>query len=302
MTTGSGTATATSSDAGTPGGSNGEPLPGCPATATAVAGERTQSLMVGGQNRTYLLHVPPGYTGTAPVPVVFDFHGLGGSGMQPRSSSGWAAVADREGFIMVYPNGSSNAWNVGRCCPPAADQGIDDVAFVRAILARLESEACVDAKRVYASGCSNGGGMSYKLACEAADVLAGVAPVDFDCVVGENNVPSCGGCNPARPITEVQFRATGDALVSYNGGPAPIPQGMDFPGAEQNFSDWGEINACTGTPVALAGSSVCQTFPACANGVETTLCTRQGGSHCGNYVALDIANVAWQQFQRSSLP
>src|SRR6185295_15745649 len=73
VTTGSGTATATSSDAGAPGGSNGQPLPTCPASATAVAGERTQSLMVGGQTRTYLLHVPPGYTGRAPVPVVFDF-------------------------------------------------------------------------------------------------------------------------------------------------------------------------------------------------------------------------------------
>ncbi|HTV23992.1 MAG TPA: PHB depolymerase family esterase [Polyangiaceae bacterium] len=257
--------------------------------------------MVSGQNRSYLLHVPPGYDGTTPVPVVFDFHGLGGSGNQQRNLSGWAAVADRERFIMVYPNGSSNAWNVGRCCPPAADQGVDDVAFVRAILDDLTRAACIDTKRVYASGCSNGGGMSYKLACEAADVIAGVAPVDFDCVVGEQNVPSCGGCNPSRPITEVQFRATGDTLVNYFGGPAPIPQGMDFPGAEQNFADWGEINSCTGDPTALAGNAACQTFPACAEGVQTTLCTRQGGSHCGNYQALDIANVAWAQFQNAAL-
>jgi polyhydroxybutyrate depolymerase len=257
---------------------------------------------VGGQTRSFLLHVPPNYTGATPVPVVFDFHGLGGNGMQQRNLSGWAAVADREGFIMVYPNGSSNAWNVGRCCPPAADQGVDDVAFVRAVIAQLQRDACIDSKRVYASGCSNGGGMSYKLACEAADAIAGIAPVDFDCVVGENNVPSCGGCNPGRAISAIQFRATGDALVAYEGGPAPIPQGMDLPGAEQNFSDWGEINSCTGTPQAVAGRAACQTFPACGGGVATTLCTRQGGSHCGNYQALDIANVAWEQLQRASLP
>lgn len=94
----------------------------CPTTATVVPGETTQTLTVGGQSRSYLLHVPPGYTGETPVPVVFDFHGLGGNGAQQRNLSGWAAVADREGFMMVYPNGSSNAWNVGRCCPPAADQ------------------------------------------------------------------------------------------------------------------------------------------------------------------------------------
>src|SRR6185503_16612365 len=84
----------------------------------------------------------------------------GGSGNQQRNLSGWAAVADREGFIMVYPNGSSNAWNVGRCCPPAADQGVDDVAFVRAVIERLKVDACIDEKRIFASGCSNGGGMS----------------------------------------------------------------------------------------------------------------------------------------------
>jgi len=278
------------------------PEQGCPATATAAAGETTQTLTVGGQTRSYVLHVPPGYTGDERVPVVFDFHGLGGNGSQQRNLSGWADVADREGFIMVYPNGSSNAWNVGRCCPPAADQGVDDVAFVRAVVERLKSEACIDSRRIYASGCSNGGGMSYKLACEAADLIAGVAPVDFDCVVGEQNVPSCGGCNPARPITEVQFRATGDTLVNYFGGPAPIPQGMDFPGAEQNFADWGEINQCTGEPTPLESNAACQTFPACAAGVQTTLCTRQGGSLCGNYQALDIANVAWAQFENAVLP
>jgi polyhydroxybutyrate depolymerase len=291
--------TSTPSDAGSASGPAPAP-PACPANPTLSAGETTQSLMLNGLNRSYLLHVPPGYTGTTPVPVVFDFHGLGGSGQQQRNLSGWAAVADREGFIMVYPNGSSNAWNVGRCCPPAADQGVDDVAFVRAMIERLKTAACIDTRRIYASGCSNGGGMSYKLACEAADVIAGIAPVDFDCVVGEQNVPSCGGCSPARPVTEIQFRATGDALVNYFGGPAPIPQGMDFPGAEQNLSDWGEINSCTGEPQAVAGNAACQAFPACAEGVQTMLCTRQGGSHCGNYTALNIANVAWEQFERSA--
>lgn len=300
--TGTSTANGAAGTGGAPPAPTSEAPPACPATATATPGERTESLMVDGQSRSYLLHVPPGYTGAAPVPVVFDFHGLGGNGMQQRNLSGWAAVADREGFLMVYPNGSSNAWNVGRCCPPAADQGVDDVAFVRAVIAQLQREACIDSKRIYASGCSNGGGMSYKLACDAADVIAGIAPVDFDCVVGENNVPSCGGCNPGRPISEIQFRATGDALVAYNGGPAPIPQGMDFPGAQQNFSDWGEINSCSGTPQAVPDRTACETFPSCGEGVATTLCTRQGGSHCGNYQALDIANTAWEQLQRASLP
>src|SRR5262249_18626001 len=136
----------------------------------------------------------------------------------------------------------------------------------------------------------------------AADVIAAVAPVDFDCVVGPMNDPSCGGCVPARPISETQFRATSDQAVAYNGGPAPIPQGMNFPGAKQNFADWTAINRCTDSAAPLANHPVCQTHEACAGGVQTTLCTQQGGSHCGNYQSLGIVNIAWEMFQKNALP
>lgn len=280
----------------------GAPTETCPPTASVGPGETNRSVTVGGTNRTYLLHVPPGYTGETPIPVVIDFHPLGGTGMQQRGLSGWGNLADSETFMVVWPDGIGNSWNVGRCCPPAFEQGVDDVAFVRAILAQLETDACIDSKRIYATGCSNGGGMSYKVACEAADVIAAVAPVDFDCVVGPENVPSCGGCNPARPISEIQFRATGDFAVNYNGGPAPIPQGMDFPGARRNFEDWGAINMCTGNPQTVAERPACETYPTCADGVQTTLCTQQGGSHCGNYNSLDIVSTAWEAFRQISLP
>jgi polyhydroxybutyrate depolymerase len=258
--------------------------------------------MVGTQMRTYVVRVPPGYTGEAPVPVVIDFHPLGGSGSSWKNSSGFGALADREGFIMVWPNGVGNSWNVGRCCPPAMDQDVDDVAFVRAIVEQLQIDACIDGKRVYATGCSNGGGMSYKVACETADIIAAVAPVDFDCVVGPSNDPSCGGCAPARPISATQFRATNDVAVAYEGGPAPIPRGMNFPGAEANFADWAEINECTGSPEMLAGHPACQTYTTCAAGAQTTLCTAEGGTHCGNYHSLGIADIAWELFQKASLP
>jgi polyhydroxybutyrate depolymerase len=197
---------------------------------------------------------------------------------------------------------------VGRCCSPASGwpnsraNDVDDVGFVRAIINQLKTDACIDSKRVYATGCSNGGGMSYKVACEAADVIAAVAPVDFDCVVGPDNMPSCGGCNPARPISETQFRATGDSAVNYNGGMAPIPPQMRFPGAKQNFSDWAGIDMCTGSPETLANHAACQTYTSCSGGSQVTLCTQQGGSHCGNYSTLGIVNIAWEMFQKSALP
>jgi polyhydroxybutyrate depolymerase len=297
--------------AGASGGTAGTTGAQCPSTATAVPGEATKSIMVGTLMRTYLLHIPSGYTGKTPVPVVFDFHGLGGSGSSQKGLSGWATLGDSKGFITVFPNGVGNSWNIGRCCSTAQTQNVDDVGFVRAIIKQLQADACIDSKRVYASGCSNGGGMSYKLACDAADVIAAVAPVDCDCVTGSTSNPSCASCSPARPISEIAFRATGDQVVPYNGGRCSIaadcPPGMscstfDFPGAATNFSTWATIDQCTGSPQALSGHPACQTNATCGAGAQITLCTQQGGSHCGNYASLGIINIAWEMFQKEALP
>jgi polyhydroxybutyrate depolymerase len=259
-------------------------------------------VMAGGMNRSYVLHVPPNYTGQEPVPVVFDFHGLGGTGTSQMSTSNWRSVADAQGFIMVYPNGVGNSWNMGRCCNPAQQQNVDDVGFTRAIINQLKTDACIDSRRVYATGCSNGGGMSYKLACDAADVIAAIAPVDCDCVTGSTSNPSCATCSPTRPITEIQFRGTGDTIVPYGGGETPVVPGLVFPGAQSNFMTWGQINMCTGSPQSLPNHAACQTYPMCGAGAETTLCVAQNGTHCGSYGSLNIANIAWETFQKHALP
>jgi polyhydroxybutyrate depolymerase len=246
-------------------------------------------LTLGTLQRTYLVHTPPGYTGNTPVPVVFDFHGLGSDGAGQKAFSRWDELGDTEGFIVVYPDGVDKSWNAGVCC--SDDKSIDDVAFVRAIIGALQSDACIDPKRVYATGCSNGGGMSYKLACEAADVIAGVAPVDFDCVDGS----ACSQCKPSRAVTEVQFRGTGDSLVDYDGSGA-------FMGAQKNFELWGDLNMCTGTPSALPSTSACQSYPACGGGAETVLCTVQSGTHCGSYSSFMIPQVAWGVLKGEALP
>jgi polyhydroxybutyrate depolymerase len=126
--------------------------------------------------------------------------------------------------------------------------------------------------------------MSYMLACNAADVIASVAPVDFDCVVGGR----CMQCNPGRPVTEIQFRATMDQAVPYMG-------------AVPNFQRWGQINMCTGTAAPLAANAACQTYPMCSAGVETILCTVEG-THCANYGSFMIPEVAWEVLKRHPLP
>jgi len=244
-------------------------------------GDSEHSLTVGDFTYPVNIHVPDSYDGVARMPVVFDFHGLGGNDDQMQRLSGWAATGDREGFITVFPGGPDNGWNAGGCCTDTPT----DVEFVREFIAYLDTEGCIDTKRVYASGCSNGGAMSYRLACEAADVIAAVAPVDFDCVVGGR----CGSCTPARPITEIQFRGTNDSAVPYSG-------------AEPNFTTWGEINMCSGSPEALPENSSCQRHPMCADGVQSILCTVQNGSHCGSYMSFGIANLAWSIISQYSLP
>jgi polyhydroxybutyrate depolymerase len=271
------------SDGDTNGGDNAP----CAASATLQPGDTPRTLTIDGAERSYLVHAPPGYDGTTRVPVVFDFHGLGGNSNQQKNLSRWDDVADANGFITVYPQGIDNAWNAGLCC----GDGGDDVAFVRAIIEELTADACIDRRRIFSSGCSNGGGMSYKLACEAADVIAAVAPVDFDCVDGAG----CGDCAPSRPVSVVQFRGTNDQAVPYDGnGP--------FAGAQANLATWGEINSCSGSAAALAQNDACEALPMCGDGAQTVLCTVQGGTHCGSYGSFSIAEVAWAVLQNQALP
>lgn len=270
--------------------------------ATLAAGDSTLSLTSGGRARTAFVHVPKGLSSTSRAPLVFDFHPLSVDASTWKLATGWADLADKEGFILVVPQGIGNSWNAGRCCGDAHDGGVDDVQLVRDLITRLSTDACIDRKRVFAPGCSNGGGMSYRLACDAADVIAAVAPVDFDCVTGPTNSPSCASCSPSRPISVVQFRGTADNLVPYGGGPTQVVAGFEFPGAKASFADWGARNACGGAPETVASRPLCQRYPTCAAGAETELCTLPLGVHCGSYLPFGLAKVAWDVMSAHPLP
>lgn len=308
----SGGSTSSSGSTGTGGSSGGAAT--CPSNALKP-GDSDQVVKVGSLNRTYVLHLPTGYTGTKPLPLIVDFHPLGGTGANQERSNGWKAKADSVGIIMAYPDSynSNNSWNAGMCCQDAQQNKIDDVGFTRAMIQQIEGIACVDTKRIYVTGCSNGGGMSYKVACDLADVIAAAAPVDFRCVYGgSTSSPSCEGCKPARPISITHFDNTGDtALVPYKGGmtsfPADCPPGgsctgMGFPSAEDNFKTWQGFDKCTGSASALSGHSTCTSNSTCEGGAQVTMCVQQGGSHCGNYSSLGIVDIAWEMFQKQALP
>ncbi len=262
---------------------------------TATSGDQTVTVQVGGDSRSYILHVPTQYSGTAPVPLIIDFHPLGGSGDNERTASPYPAVTDAEGVVMAFPSGKTiptwgGAWNIGPCCV----DGPDDVAFARAIIDDVASRACIDRSRVYAVGFSMGGGLSHHLACRAADEFAAVAPAAFDLV--EENEASC---TPSRPITVVSFRGTADPVVPYEGGYSDMvaDHPITFLGAVDTFEKWADLNNCTGS--ASDAGNGCQKYAStqCEDGVEVMLCTKTGGGH--DY---GDATIAWPILKQYSLP
>ncbi len=253
---------------------------------TAAAGETNQTIQVGGTSRTYILHIPSSYNGKSPVPLVLDFHPLGGTGSGEKSLSGFAALSDSNGFIIAWPNGIDNAWNIGPCCTNS--RTVDDLGFAKGMVAAIEGSACIDPKHVYSTGFSMGGGMSHYLACNAADIFAAVTPSSFDLLV-DSEEP----CSPSRPISELSFRGTADTEVPYNGGPGPSGK-IDFLGAVGTFMKWSMLDGCTGSPTT---SGMEQLYTQCSAGVEVGLYTIQGGGH-----APGPADTAWAFLKSKSLP
>jgi polyhydroxybutyrate depolymerase len=264
----------------------------CPAQKL-TAGDYNKTINVGGVNREYILHVPTSYNGASAVPMLVDFHPIMGSASGESGASPYKAVTDPEGVITVYPNGlngpsNMRAWNVGPCCTTA-----DDTSFTRAIVAEVKTLACIDPKRVYATGFSMGGGMTHYSACHLADIFAAAAPAAFD--LAEENEAACV---PSRPIPVISFRSTGDGTVPYSGGYSSFVTGMPitFLGAQATFEKWADLDQCTGSASATDANG-CSTYSNCADGVSVTLCTKQGGSHeYGN------ATVGWPWLKKYTLP
>jgi polyhydroxybutyrate depolymerase len=275
----------------TDGGADTMPPITCP-TVALQPGNTMKTIQVAGTARSYVLHVPAGYDGRKPVPLLLDFHGLATSGSYEQMASAYPPQTDPDGAVMAFPSGlngpSGAGWDVGPCCVG----NVDDVAFSRAVVADVSTTACIDPKLVYAAGFSMGGGMAYYLGCHAADVFAGVAASSFD-LLAEN----VGDCLPPRPITVISFRGTGDNLVPYDGGPSSVVPGMPvtFLGAQGTFQKWAAIDQCSGSPSA-ADANGCSTYSSCGGGVEVVLCTDAGGQKQGN------AAVAWPLLKRHPLP
>jgi polyhydroxybutyrate depolymerase len=265
----------------------------CPSSSSLKAGDNKATLQFGGRSRSYVVYVPSSAKAGTAVPLIFDFHGHGGNAAQEESSSGWKKKADQVGFIMVYPDGVDNSWNVGNCCGQAMSENVDDVGFTRAMIEAVSKAACIDGKRVYATGMSNGAGFVHRLGCEAADVIAAIAAASADLVTDP--------CTPARPISELTVRGLSDTMVAYAGGKTGSTGWYD-PGAKKSLDLWRQIDQCTGSETTT--HQYCESYTSCAAGVEIILCSLPNTGHdtYNNAVGMSVPDVAWEMFQRQPMP
>lgn len=201
----------------------GLPSPGFAAAADAV---QRMSLQHDGDARSYVVRVAPGLTQTRRrVPLVLILHGGGGNAEITERMTGFTTKAEKEGFIVVYPEGSSRfkdkllTWNAGHCCGYALNNKVDDVGFISALIDKLVRDYPVDPKRIYATGISNGGMMSHRLGIELPHKLAAIASV-VGALFGDEKMP-------AQPVSALMINGMLDQSVPYQGG----PPGGRFPGA-----------------------------------------------------------------------
>ena len=208
-----------------------------------TVGSRCETLQVDGRRRSYRLYVPAHLA--TPAPVVFVLHGGSGSGsdIELLTKQGFDRIADRDGVIVLYPDGVDRHWNDGRSNlnERAAKENVDDVHFLKVVLDAIAGRYAVDRQRVFATGMSNGGFMSYRLACEATDTFRAVVPV-----VAGLSVDLGPRCRPTRPISIAIMNGTEDPLVPWNGGGVSvlgIKRG-DTWSAERTYEKWIELDAC----------------------------------------------------------
>lgn len=247
-----------------------------------------------GMTRVASVHLPPNYNHRGPVrPVILNLHGFTSNPSQQALFSDMDRIADKQNLIVVYPQGSGAgldplSWNGPVCCPPATTRVVDDVAFIRQLIDEVSSKLCVDRRRVYATGMSNGGFMTHRLGCELSDRIAAIAPV-----AGQLTVPSCAA---GRPVPVMHFHGTKDPLVPYLGGKPQIltnfPTDLTFPSVAQSITRWVQHNRCIGTNHRTINlpDAHCEQYDGCAPGGDVVLCTVEGGGHTwpGGWAGVDV--------------
>jgi polyhydroxybutyrate depolymerase len=271
---------------------------------TACGGAAMQTIVVDGHTRSFIVHVPA-HRSPGPLPLVIAMHGGGGTAQYMQRETKFDQLADREGFAVVYPQGLNRHWHDSD--RPNDSVEVDDVAFIRALIDRLIADYNVDANRVFATGISNGGIMSYRLACDLADKVAAIAPV-----VGGVPQSYAAMCHPSRPVSVLAINSTLDPIVPYGGGPVRAlgTARGNVVDAETSAQMFAVADHCS-DPVTVKepdrapedGTTVRRTDYACSDGIAVQQIAVEGGGHTWpggmQYLPRGLVGVVSREFSAS---
>lgn len=268
-------------------------------------------MVVDGISRTYILNLPPNYYESSGFPLVIAMHGGGGSASQFESTSKLTEKANAAGFMVVYPEGTGiiNTWNAGTCCGSAVTNSINDVKFISQLIDKLIAAHKINPKKVYATGHSNGGMMSYRLACELSTKIAAIAPNGSTMVVTQ-------ACNPARSVPILHMHSKLDQHVVYTGGYGNGVSGVYCPPLDSVLNVWSLKNNCSTTAEVIVSNSnyTQKRWRNCANNVTVDYYLTNDGGHGwpGGLpggpnsdipsTSINANDLLWSFFQQYQLP
>jgi polyhydroxybutyrate depolymerase len=258
-------------------------------------------VQVGSQNRTYILHTPSQLAQKKPLPVVIALHGGMGTGASMEAKTGFSTLADREGFLVAYPDGiagpgGKGSWNVGWVDSYSSRQKTDDVAFLKKLIEVVIEKHHADPQRVYLTGGSNGGMMTHVMAakypklCAAVAVVVASVPLDYE--------------PPKSPVPILFINGDADEEIPFDGGMSrnalvKARQQKPFTPISELVAKWAKANGAVDKPVvSREGSVVTNTYAATKSGAETVFIRLEGTGH--GWPARDFVatNAVWEFFKR----
>ena len=232
-----------------------------------------KTLFSSGQKRDYLLYIPKSYDRAKPTPLVLVLHTSMSWPTSAMNISQWNAVAEHQGFIVVYPAGTgtgAKSWEMAGSDTPAR---MPDVLFISELIDHLEANYNIDTARIYANGMSNGGGMAFVLSCTQSSRFAAIG------LVSAGLDPDWNWCKQTQPMPLIAFHGTADQIVPYNGGPSKF--GGSSPNIPEFVANWAKRNQCKAEPVETAVTYDVERrqYTGCANDADVHLYTITGEGH-----------------------
>ena len=271
-----------------------------------------ESILWNGRTRFYNIHIPDGYNGITPVPLVIALHGGGGNARSMEEKTGFSNLSDEKGFVIVYPEGTGRfkhrflTWNAGYCCGYALENNIDDVGFIKELIKTLEEKFNIDSNRIYVTGHSNGAMLTYRVGAELSDIVAAIAPV----------AGSIGGYatndselwvipEPEYPVSVIAIHGRYDSHVPYNGGHGENTSGSRIDlSVNESISFWVKYNGCNPIPeVEKNGNITIARYTNGRNNTEVILYTVENGEHWwpgsdrDPYKELSASEIIWDFFE-----